>query len=589
MKWVLAESDEAAATSLSRDEGLHPLIARLMVNRGIIDPSVARAFLACELSSLSDPGIFAGMDTAVGRIRKAVSGREQIVVYGDYDVDGVTGASLLYLALKQSGARVECYIPDRMSEGYGLNSRAVERINASGAGLLITVDCGVGAVREAELARSLGLDLIITDHHEIGRVDGLNSSSGLNGIVLPDACAVLHPSLLSPDVSAEMRGQVGGLTGVGMAFKLAQAFLGAGVADERVVGFLDLVTLGTVADVGGITGENRVLVKHGLDHLSQAAERQRPGVAALKEVSGLNGKKIGAGIVGFTLAPRINASGRLERADTAFRLLTTESRDEARDLALALDHVNAERQAVEETICEEAKALCRQEDMAATGAFVLSSRDWHPGVIGIVASRIVEEFYRPAALIVVKDGVGKGSARSIPGFDLYHGLARCADLLLGFGGHKYAAGFTIAEERILQFRERLGAIVRETVGVQGFMRTLHIDGAVSLGDLTVDLLREIEKLAPFGQGNPEPRLGARGLEVVSPRIVGSNHLKFRLKGRCGTELGAIAFNRGRLLGGQVREGASVAAVFTPRLNVWNGKTTVELEIRDIKTDKENLK
>ncbi len=583
MKWVLAESDEAAAASLSRDEGLHPLIARLMVNRGITDPSVARAFLACELSSLSDPGIFSGMETAVGRVRKAVDGQERIVVYGDYDVDGVTGASLLYLALRQSGAQVECYIPDRMSEGYGLNPGAVEKIKASGAGLVITVDCGASAVHEAELARSLGLDLIITDHHEIGRVD---ASSGLNGFVLPDACAVLHPSLLVPDVAAEMRGQVGGLTGVGMAFKLAQAFLGAGVADERVAGFLDLVTLGTVADVGGITGENRVLVKHGLDRLS--GERQRPGIAALKDVSGLNGKKIGAGIVGFTLAPRINASGRLERADTAFRLLTTESHDEARDLALALDHVNRERQSVEERICEEAKALCRHEDMAATGAFVLSSRDWHPGVIGIVASRIVEEFYRPAALIVVKDGIGKGSARSIPGFDLYHGLVRCADLLLGFGGHKYAAGFTIAEERILEFRERLGAIVRETVGVQGFVRTLHVDGPVALGALTVDLLREIERLAPFGQGNPEPRLGARGLEVVSTRIVGNNHLKLRLKGRCGTELGAIAFNRGRLLGARVRDGASVAAVFTPRLNAWNGKTTVELEIRDIKTDKENF-
>ena len=276
------------------------------------------------------------------------------------------------------------------------------------------------------------------------------------------------------------------------------------------------MTLGTVADVGRITGENRILVKHGLELLSSDSETQRPGIAALKQVAKLNDKKIGVGIVGFTLAPRINASGRLERADTAFRLLTTDSREEAPEMAATLDAVNRERQSVEEDIWKDARRLCRQDEPDAAGALVLSSEKWHPGVIGIVASRIVEEFYRPAALICVQNGVGKGSARSIPGFDLYEGLAGVLGPALGFGGHKYAAGFTIAKENIPQFRERLGALVLERIGPDGFIRPLTIDSAVTLDDLTMDLMEEMEKLAPFGQGNPEPRFGARGLAWFRP-------------------------------------------------------------------------
>lgn len=346
------------------------------------------------------------------------------------------------------------------------------------------------------------------------------------------------------------------------------------------------MTLGTIADVGRITGENRILVKHGLDLLSSDLDTQRPGIAALKQVSKLNNKKIGVGIVGFTLAPRINASGRLERADAAFQLLTTSSLEEALKLATALDLVNRERQSVEEDIWQDARRLCHATAAEAAGALVLSAEKWHAGVIGIVASRIVEEFYRPTALICVQDGVGKGSARSIPGFDLYEGLVGCSDLLLGFGGHKYAAGFTIAEDNIPLFRERLGALVLERIGSEGFVRTLSVDGSVTLDELTLDLMEKIEKLGPFGQGNPEPRLGVRDLSVVSSRIVGNNHLKLRLRQQSGVSRDAIAFKRGHLLGKQIRDGARLAAVFTPRLNAWNGTTTVELEIKDIKTEKD---
>ncbi len=393
----------------------------------------------------------------------------------------------------------------------------------------------------------------------------------------------------SGETPDRVKKEVAGLTGVGMAFKLAQALLDAPADDQRLRQYLDLVALGTIADVGTITGENRILVKHGLEDLSAHNGSQRKGVAALKAVAGLEGKKIGVGAVGFSLAPRINASGRLNRADAAFRLLTTESPDEARELASMLDDINRERQAVEEIIQEEARTKCKTLDMAMTGALVLASADWHPGVIGIVASRIVEEFYRPAALISVKDGIGKGSARSIPGFDLYQGLSACSDLLLGFGGHKYAAGFTVEEDRIPELRERLGSIVMQQMRSQGFVRTLAVDGAVTLDELTLDLMHEIDQMAPFGQGNPEPRLGARGLMVLSSKTVRNNHLKLLLRQQGGSPFGAISFSRGGRPGKTVVEGSKVAIVFTPRINAWNGKTNVELEIRDIKSEKENYK
>jgi single-stranded-DNA-specific exonuclease len=595
MKWVLAGSDDGVIAALAEQSNLHPLIARLMVIRGITGALDARAFIACELSAISDPGVFDQMEKAVARIRAAIARGEKIVVYGDYDVDGVSGASLLFLALRQLGAHVNSYIPDRMTEGYGLNAKALEIVKTAGAQLVISVDCGITAVQVAETARSIGLDLIITDHHEFNRsnssnrLNSLNASDSSNDLILPNAYAVLHPGLLASGVSTALRESVSGLTGVGVAFKLAQALLGVSSVDERLTTYLDLVTLGTIADVGKITGENRTLVKHGLDRLSSDSDAQRPGIAALKQVSKLNNKKIGVGIVGFSLAPRINASGRLERADAAFQLLTTNSREEALTLATALDVVNRERQSVEEGILEDARKLCREIDTDAAGALVLSSEKWHAGVIGIVASRIVEEFYRPAALICVRDGVGKGSARSIPGFDLYEGLAGCSDLLLGFGGHKYAAGFTIAQDNIPRFRERLSALVLERTGPEGFVRTLFVDGAVTLDELTLDLMEKIERLGPFGQGNPEPRLGARDLSVVSSRIVGNNHLKLRLRQQSGVSLDAIMFKRGHLLGKQVRDGSRIAAVFTPRINSWNGTTTVELEIRDLKTEKENSK
>lgn len=583
MKWTLAEHDAEAAAGLARLTGIRPFLARLMVVRGITDADGVRSFLGSDLSSLSDPAALAGMDRAVERVRRAVASRERIVVYGDYDVDGVTGSAILFLVLRELDADVTFYIPDRMTEGYGLNASALRRLRERGAKLVITVDCGISACNEAAHARDVGIDLIITDHHESAAVHREERNGAMR---LPAAHAVLHPALTADDFPEERREDLQGLTGAGVAFKFAQALLGTGLDDPKLLKYLDLVALGTVADMGTIRGENRILVKHGLELLSAPQQELRAGVAALKQVAGIAGRRVSVGTVGFSLAPRINASGRLEKADAAFRLLTTESADEALQFASALDAVNRERQSVEEGIWEDAREQCGRAELEQTGAFVLASDAWHPGVVGIVASRVVDAFYRPAALIAVKDGVGKGSARSIPGFDLYEGLNRCSDLLLGFGGHKYAAGLSIAEDRIPMLRERLSGLVMERMGADGFERTLTIDAPVSFDELNFDLMRDIERLAPYGQGNPEPRLGAKGLAVASLRPVGrSRHLKLRLSQGSSLFFDAIAYGKADELMRRVRPGSRIAAVFSPKINTWSGMTSIELEIRDIKLDR----
>lgn len=584
MKWVLADHDASAAELLSRETGISPIIARLMVVRGISDPATARSFLASDLASLSPPSAFRDMEAAVARIRNAVSRREPILVYGDYDVDGVTGSSVLFLGLRELGAQVDCFIPDRMTDGYGLNAASLRSLHAAGKRLVITVDCGITAHREAALAREIGMDLIITDHHELS---GPADREQPGAAALPPALAVLHPAILAAGVTAEDRERLSVLTGVGVAYKLLQAAQDAGGADVGLTKYLDLVTLGTIADMGRITGENRILVKEGLAMLSKDDQAQRPGIAALKQVAGLSGKRVTAGTVGFSLAPRINASGRLEKADKAFRLMTCDSPEEGLRIARELDEINRERQEVEEGIWYDARKLCLREPLEHTGAFVLASNEWHPGVIGIVASRIVEEFYRPAVLIALKDGLGKGSARSIPGFDLYHGLAQCADLLKSFGGHKCAAGLSIEENSIPLLRERLSGLVLERFRESGFVRTMTIDAPIALEDLTFDILKDLDRMAPFGQGNPEPRLGARDMEILSLRTVGSGnrHVKMRLRQNNAPPVDSIAYGKGDAYGRSLRPGNRIAAVFTPRINTWSGAGTIELDIRDIKVER----
>jgi len=453
-----------------------------------------------------------------------------------------------------------------MEEGYGISLSALERLRAAGVGLLITVDCGISSVEEVRAARAMGMDVIITDHHEPPDI-------------LPDAYAIINPCLDGPGCPFS------GLAGVGVALKLAQAVraglegkdkAGPGI-DNGLVKYLDLVALGTVADVVPLKGENRILVKHGLDLLRMSP---RPGIRRLKEVSGVKSAGMSSGTVSFQMAPRLNASGRLGEADAGVRLLLTDDPDEAELIAGRLDTMNRERQKIEEDILDEARSMILSGSGHECPSIVLASDRWHQGVIGIVASKLVDEFYRPTVLISMSDGVGKGSARSIPAFHLYNGLEKCSAHLEGFGGHKYAAGLSIREGSLGPFREQFDGLVKDTLSIEDFVPFVKIDGSVRLGELGMDLYEELSMVAPFGAGNPEPVLQAGKLEVMYPKVVGRNHVRMKLA-QDGFSMGAICFNMGpsyqRLAMGRVY----VDAAFCLEANEWQGETRLQLNVKDI--------
>ncbi|HUK57410.1 MAG TPA: single-stranded-DNA-specific exonuclease RecJ [Nitrospiria bacterium] len=562
-RWIQRPHDREAHPKLVRELGFEPVTASILIGRGIDTPGMARSFVDPSVSDLWDPLRLNEMDRAVSRIRAAVRRTERVVIYGDYDVDGITATTLYLDFFKRQGLDADFYIPHRLSEGYGLNEAAVRALHARGTTLLITADCGTTSVEEIRLARSLGMDVIVTDHHDVPDE-------------LPPATALLNPKRNDAGYPEK------GLCTAGLTFKVIQALTGT-VPTEG----LDLVALGTVADVCPLTGENRFLVKEGLKQLT---EGRRPGVRALKEAAGVPDAPVKAGTVGFTLAPRINASGRLTDAGEAVRLLTTPSLDEARRIAQSLNLQNRRRQAIEEKILEEACARVESEsDFHQSGCIVLASRAWHVGVVGIVAARLVERYGRPAVLLAIDpDGLAKGSARSIAGFHLCEGLRRCREFLIRFGGHQAAAGLTLREERIPALRERLSAVVFETLKPEDFQPKQFIDAAVECEDLTPKLVRELESLAPFGPANPEPTLLLRGLFPVNARIVGGNHLKFSVQKRSGLAgvpagvlYDAIGFRMGDRMD-LLRNGSGLDLVFTPERNAWQGREQLQLRVKDLR-------
>ncbi|MBI5197480.1 MAG: single-stranded-DNA-specific exonuclease RecJ, partial [Nitrospirae bacterium] len=486
-RWVRCEDEDEIRCRISEGLGISPVVAQILVNRGIREMAQAKEFLEVGPRWLHDPFLLPDMDRAVDRVLKAMDLGEKIVIYGDYDVDGVTASALYLQFFRSRGIDAGLYIPHRMTEGYGLNAAALERIREEGGAVVITADCGTTATAEVERGQALGLDLIVTDHHETSEA-------------LPKACAIVNPHRRDSVYPFK------GLTGVGVALKLVQGILtrlisGGSMSDgefpRELYEYLDLVTLGTVADVAPIMGENRFFVKEGLQRLTQ---EKRPGIAALKEVSGQAGMEAGVGMVGFALAPRINAAGRLEHADAGVRLLVTQDRGEAIEIARRLDLVNRERQKIEEKIRKEAREMVLQTpDLDRAKVLVLASESWHPGVIGIVASKIAEEFYRPTVMIAVNpEGIGKGSARSIPAFHLYEALESCRPVLEAFGGHKYAAGLTVRKENIPSLRERLSARSQEMLTDEDFIPRLKVDMEVDLEEINFTLLKEMELLSPFG-------------------------------------------------------------------------------------------
>lgn len=569
-RWRLRPHDPARIAALGRAADLSPLVAHLLLNRGIDDPRAAREFLEARCKSLLDPETLPGAAAAAERIVRAVRGHRKIVIYGDYDVDGVCGTSILWACLRLAGAGdVAYYIPHRVEEGYGVNGDSLRRLATEDrAEMVVTVDCGISAVREARLARELGLEFIITDHHTIGAE-------------LPEADGLVHPRLPGhaypfPD-----------LCGCGVAFKLAwqvcKSFGDGKRASPHLRDFLmrsiSLVALATVADMVPLEGENRIFVRHGLAGIDA---RPSAGLRALLEVSGCLGRTLTTGAVGFKLAPRINAAGRLERAMQAVELLTTDDEARARELAQNLDECNARRQEIEQTIVAEAhQMLGAAGGLGDRGAVVLGRRGWHPGVLGIVASRMVDVYHRPSIVVALTDEQGQGSARSIPGFNLYEAIRACSEGLLGFGGHAAAAGLKLPSASFGAFAERFDQHCRTTLTPEQLRKELILDAEVPLGVLTPRVVEGIDALEPYGLGNPRPLLLAEGVRIVGePRVVGErkNHLQLRLT-QGGVTFKGIAWNmadRAKALAA----GTVCSIAFLPSINEWNGRREVQLEIKD---------
>lgn len=568
-RWRLAQADPASAEALAQALGVPVLMASLLLRRGCETPDAARAFLDTPLTALHDPRRMAGMEVAVDRLRAAVARHEPIFVCGDYDVDGVTGTALLVQGLQRAGGEVDYQVPRRLEHGYGLHPSIVESAAARGARILVTVDHGIAAHEAVALARARGMDVIVCDHH-------------LPLPVLPSATAILNPRQAGCPYPFK------DLCGAGIAFKLLQALYGPG-AGEEVWPFLDLVALGTIADLVPLLGENRILVRSGLRELARSLAGGRPGLRALAEVAGVSiadSKPVGVGQVAFGLAPRINAAGRLDDAASGIRLLLTRDLSEARELATKLDQQNSERQDIEEAILVDALARAQSEqDLRRDRAIVLASPTWHPGVIGIVASRLVERLGRPTALIGIQGAEARGSARSAAGWHIADALGRCGDLLLQYGGHRAAAGFSIRPDHIAAFRARFLALAVQDLTEDDLTPTLTVDAEVSLDGLDLDVANTLARLGPHGVGNPEPVLVAREVQVMqTARRVGRNHLKMKVRQSVRSDhvIDAIGFDLGSLVEPLSRPSVPrIDLAFLPERNVWNGREMLQLRVKDV--------
>jgi len=500
----------------------------------------------------------------VDRIHKAKNNKESVLVFGDYDVDGLSATALLLEALEQLGIRADFMIPNRLTEGYGLTLEAIESAAQKGISLVITVDCGISSVEEAKLAGNLGLDLIITDHHQ---------QTG----PLPEALAVVNPHRTDSTYPFK------DLAGAGVAYKLAEAILGK----EAAVSLLDLAAMGTMADVVPILGENRIIVKAGIEMINNT---ERPGVQALKEVVDNNGRpitKITSTAFAFVLAPRINAAGRLGDAAPVVELFRTKNKDKATALAALLDQNNKKRREIDAALLkEEQKKLEAKQPLEVGpqghGVIALGGEGWHPGVLGIVASKLSDQLHRPVFLFSIENGLARGSGRSIPPFNMIGALEKCSHMLEAFGGHHQAAGVRLKTNNMDAFRDKMSELLVESVGVEGYTPPLRIDAAVEkLSDVGLELVKEIQMLEPFGFKNEEPVFGCKNTETILPRVVGKNHLKMRLRKDRQT-LDSIGFGMGSEVESLNNNSKMVDTVFVPKLNEWDGRVTVQLHLKELR-------
>ncbi|HDL52386.1 MAG TPA: single-stranded-DNA-specific exonuclease RecJ [Proteobacteria bacterium] len=564
-KWVLRPQDAAKAAELAEALDTTPLVGQILLNRGLGNRDDALQFLNSHLGDLTDPFLINDMDRAVERIISALQNDEKILIYGDYDVDGVTATSLLLLFLRDLGFSAYYYIPNRVHEGYGINVESIRRFHREGISLIITVDCGISSVKEIALAKSLGLGVVVTDHHE-------------PPAELPDADALINSLLKNCSFPYKF------LSGVGMAFYLLAGLRKGlrengffeGRPEPALLDYLDLVAVGTIADIVPLTGLNRILVRAGLEQINL---KPRLGIKTLLSVCGIPSGQVDSTAVAYRLAPKINAAGRLSDASAGVRLLTTESAPDAERLAGYLDIENVERQRIEARIFNAAvdKIMSMGLDDEHR-SIVLYSPDWHPGVVGIVASRLMEKYYRPTVLLCMEDGICKGSARGIPGFHLYQGLTSCKDLLMEFGGHKYAAGIKMAQDKIDLFRERFEEVVKNTVPDEGFIPVMTLDTVAGVADMNLQEVGKFQSLSPFGAGNPEPVVLFSDVRIVNPRIVGGNHLSFMVS-QNGSSIEAIAFRQAHEID-NLGEGMDLAAV--PEVQTWRGTEKVKLRVKEMR-------
>jgi single-stranded-DNA-specific exonuclease len=564
-RWVLREADPQLVANYCHQLKISPLLARILALRGFTDFAGAKTYLSSSLrDDLPSPFIMADMEPAVARIVDAIQRKEQIGIWGDYDVDGTTGASVLVSFLREIGAAPIYHVPHRIEEGYGLNVDGLRSLKERGVDLLVTVDCGISNAKEVGAARDFGLDIVIVDHHQPPEE-------------FPPAIAVINPHRKDckfPDKSMCAAGLAFYLV-IGLRAKLREAGWFKDSAPD-IRHYLDIVTLGTIADMVPLKGVNRTLIKRGLCELATST---RPGVIALKLVAGIGAGAVSAGQVGFRLGPRINAAGRVDYGIKVVELLTTDSTDVAQRIAQELEEHNQERRAIEAQV--QTQAL-EQASAAMSGAgrhsLVLAGVGWHPGVLGIVASRMVEKFYRPTVVIGFNGGAGKGSARSIRGFHMVDGLRRCAASLEKFGGHEYAGGLSIKPEQLQAFTDAFEDAARETLSGEQLLPRLEIDAPLEFTEVGMPLMRELEILQPYGVGNPEPLFVTTHAEVCERKVFSAG-VRYRLR-QDGRVLGGVIFGVGDDYPGQ--PGESVDVAYRLSENEWNGNTSVELKIAEVR-------
>ncbi len=565
--WNLLQPDIRAVKKLSSALNRHPLVATLLINRNITNKEEASRFLRKSINDIRSPFSLKDMDAAVRRIAGAIADHEKILIFGDYDVDGITAVTILYEFFKYTGADVSYYIPHRLKEGYGLRaSHITDYVQPNNISLVITVDCGSGSFDAVTTANDAGIDIIITDHHKIS--DNL-----------PEAAAIINPCRRDCDSGFN------NLAGVGVAFCLLiclRKYLRDNnfwdtLPEPNLKKMSDLVALGTIADVVPVIGENRIFINMGLETINAG---ERSGLAALTEVSGINSPNISTDDIGFRLAPRLNAAGRLDHASRAVELLTSGNRKDGKDAALALNDMNKTRQDTEKRMFDGIVGFLEQRpDILERNSFVLAHNSWHEGILGIIASRLVKKYFRPVVLITTKNGLGKGSARSIPGFDLFNGLLACEKDLLDFGGHTLAAGLQIDPGNIDRFRKNFETTVDATTQPDDFVPSIEIDSQLEFDSITEGLMDAIESLQPFGNGNPEPVFLAGNITVSFSKIAGKNHRQMILKQATGRGFKAIHFNIDP--SEPVKEKFNRIA-FHLQWNRWKGTKTIQLVI--VETD-----